>query len=185
MHPDHIADLARSGISVDAAIHYGIHTVTPPKALDKILPPSLKSVETLLAFPYPQIMNGDGKPFTRYKLFPAVDKYKYFQAKGTGVHLYITEKAWKADEVWVTEGEKKALALDLAGFPAVGLGGVWNFETSDWKRLSARKVVYIPDSDAWEKREVKQSIGALRDYLHPKQFKILDLRRIRYGKVGH
>lgn len=56
---------------------------------------------------------------------------KYDQPGDSGSQLYIPRsfdhQAAKKGGIVITEGEKKALALCLAGIPAIGIGGVWNF----------------------------------------------------------
>ncbi|MFH1922221.1 MAG: DUF3854 domain-containing protein, partial [Planctomycetota bacterium] len=55
---------------------------------------------------------------------------KYEQAKGSIPHAYFPAGCLKqlragTGPVYVTEGEKKSLALAQMGFTAIGLGGVW------------------------------------------------------------
>jgi hypothetical protein len=82
---------------------------------------------------------------------------RYAQPANTGVCPYFP-----ALEKWheiakdpkqgliITEGEFKAAAASLAGYPTIGLGGVWNF------RMSAEGIFFLPaleDID-WRQRNV-------------------------------
>jgi hypothetical protein len=48
------------------------------------LSPALEQCESILAFPYPGVEN-----FVRYRLFPPLNKMKYWQPAGSHLHLYI------------------------------------------------------------------------------------------------
>jgi len=39
-------------------------------------------------------------------------------------------------DIFFVEGEKKAAALTLLGFPAIGLGGIWNWKTDGGELIS-------------------------------------------------
>ena len=96
-------------------------------------------------------------------------KFKYTQPKGTGCWVYLPRVEglnWKkilADptiDIFIVEGELKALSLSLAGIPAVGLGGVWNWKLNkellpELRRLAEGRTIYIAfDSDIEDKPEV-------------------------------
>src|SRR5262245_16386826 len=73
--------------------------------------PFLSQCRSLLAIPY---LNNSG--FTRYKLFPALGDMRYYQAPGSGNHLYILpsidEKLHDtATPLLIVEGEKKCACL--------------------------------------------------------------------------
>ena len=136
----------------------------PPAEIES-LSPALKPCESLLAFPYPGI---DG--FCRYRLFPPLDSMKYWQPKGSGVHLYIlpTVRAVLSNpdiEIAITEGEKKAACLTQCGIPTIGIGGVWSWSNGtgdlhpEFDSLSFvdRSVLIVFDSNSWRKE--KEDIG--------------------------
>src|SRR5690606_20977739 len=78
-------------------------------------------------------------------------------------------------EVIITEGELKAAAATEAGFPTIGLGGVWNFRSSKegvWflPELNAinwvqRRAYICFDSDYLSKPNVCLAINSLCDEL--------------------
>jgi hypothetical protein len=167
LHPEHAADLRKSGLS-NATIHAaGIYSASPgdlPRLCGRPVPDGT----TGLVFPYaddfarvklfPPMLNGDGRPM------------KYLQPTGSPVRAYIPSpvRSVLADSrrsLCVTEGEKKALALRQAGWPCIGLGGIWNFRATNTPEgelipdLAAvvwrERVVYlVPDSDAWSNDNV-------------------------------
>ena len=116
----------------------------------------------------------DGNPngFARYRLMGdyvpkgAKKSIKYLQLPNTKPQFYLPPFCnWQviaADPtvaVYFVEGEKKAAALSILGFPAIGLGGVWSwrsresddtsdlisdFNLFDWRN---RKTVIVFDAD--------------------------------------
>lgn len=164
-HPDHLADLARSGLTQETIAALGIHTVRPGD-IPRLVGWDPPGVTSALAFPYP---GEDG--FARLKVFPPFtakdgQTVKYLQRPGTGVHLYITPsaRAVLADPtipLTFTEGEKKAAALHQAGIPAVGLGGLWNWlehglpiAALDRIAWAEREALLDFDSDVWSRPEL-------------------------------
>lgn len=129
LHPDHLADLQRSGLTADTIKAAGIYTVPPdeigPGKNQKGLP---EGVVSALAFPYP----GCGG-FERFKVWwdegRQGKKPKYLQKAGTPNHLYFppTVDLQGDGPLILGEGEKKILALWQAGFQVVGLGGIWGW----------------------------------------------------------
>jgi hypothetical protein len=125
LHPDHLADLRRSGLT-DATIEAaGIYTVTPDD-IDKKLGGLANGVVSALAFPYPGC-----EGFERFKCWYEEDKTgpRYRQPKDSSNHLYLLPGVDLAGDspLILTEGEKKALALWQAVSHVVGIGGVWNW----------------------------------------------------------
>jgi hypothetical protein len=80
-------------------------------------------------------------PFTRLRYAPAnqpAANVKYFQEKGTGVHIFhppAIVKKFQAkehiDTLIITEGEFKAYTGSLAGLDIIGLGGKDSFRDQD------------------------------------------------------
>jgi hypothetical protein len=85
LHPDHLKDLRKSGLSDQTIQEAGIYSV-PPCEIAKKLAFNSPKIGSLLAFPYP------GCEFERYKPFPPLPDRKYHQKANTGTHLYIPEK---------------------------------------------------------------------------------------------
>ena len=168
LHPDHLTDLRRSGLTDETIQAAGVYTI-PPDEIGKKLGGGDDGITSLLAFPYP-----DCNDFERYRCFYEEGKIgpKYRQAKGTPNRLYLlpTVDLQGNSTLLVVEGEKKALALVQAGYQVVGLGGVWNWceKAEGYKRHKEsrpipdidqvnwrRPVIIIFDSDGLENRNVR------------------------------
>ena len=96
---------------------------------------------------------------------------RYSQPKGTQPEVYLPPYMdWSAylagnGTLIITEGEKKAARTTKAGFPTVGLGGVWSFQNAnrnesllpilDGANWAARSVFIIYDSDAADKIQIQ------------------------------
>jgi hypothetical protein len=181
LHPDHLADLQKSGLSDDTITAANIHTV-PPGDIQKILGRGYADqVISLLAFPYSQ--NG----FCRYKLFPPIKgkdghKIKYFQPLNSGVHLYYPPgiEAKVTDPsipISFVEGEKKCLKADQEGIVSIGMGGIWNFREkgdddliSDFDNIPLRDRVVnlIPDGDYHKNKDVERAVLSLAEKIKRK-----------------
>jgi hypothetical protein len=117
----------------------------------------------------------DGKQtgFSRYRLYddyiPEGSKkpIKYLQLPGTKSRFYFPPFCdWRriandpSVDIYIVEGEKKSASLTKLGFPAIGLGGVWNWRTredddtsemiSDFNLINweNRKTIITFDADA-------------------------------------
>jgi hypothetical protein len=153
-HPDHLADLRKSGLADETVALMNVYSVRPAD-ISKVLGWDPKGVNSVLAFPYPNT-----EEFVRYKVFPSYKDekghaVKYLQRKGTGAHLYIlsTIKGILQNPsipLAITEGEKKTAALIQLGAMAVGVGGIWN-----WLDGQAHKPIQELDRIAWVERQVR------------------------------
>ncbi len=125
LHPNHLADLHRSGLTPETIRAAGIYTV-PPDEIGKKLGGLANGVVSALAFPY-----SGCDDFERFKAFREDGKAgpKYLQKAGTANHLYLPPAVDLAgdSQLLVVEGEKKCLALWQANFQVVGIGGIWNW----------------------------------------------------------
>lgn len=83
LHPDHLANLQKSGLSDETIQSAGIYSLRPCD-INKKLGFNDSRIESVMAFPYP---GGDG--FEIYKIFPPRDGLKYVQSKGSPNRLYI------------------------------------------------------------------------------------------------
>jgi hypothetical protein len=126
LHPEHLADLRRSGLTDETIRAAGIYTV-PPDRLERLCRQwgkLAKGVVNAYAIPYP---GHDGHE--RYRVFREEGQYgpKYLQLPGSQNHLYLLPGLDLTGDapLTITEGEKKALALWQADYQVVGLGGIW------------------------------------------------------------
>jgi Protein of unknown function (DUF3631)/Domain of unknown function (DUF3854) len=178
LHPDHLADLHRSGLTAPTIAMMGCRSVRPAD-IDKLLKGGLKGIESALEFPYPSL-TPSSVGFSRYKLWPPLVEadggvMKYFQRKGSGCHLYILEPVKKvlsdpSINLLIVEGEKKSASAVQNGKLALGLGGIWNWLESetgngiqelDLINWVDRHVDVSFDSDVWQKINCHRALYAL------------------------
>lgn len=162
-HPKHRADLSKSGITCKQAVSAGLYSMRPCDIQRFIKLKDLNKLRSVLVFPY--LLEGD---FCRYKLFweDGFNGIRYYQKPNIGVKLYLTSLFVEScrsggSNLYITEGEKKAIKLSMQGYPACAIGGVWNFTGSVLDRLSSlgvRKLFYIPDDDVWRRDDLKKSV---------------------------
>ena len=86
LHPDHLNDLRKSGLSDEMIQVMGVYSVQPAD-ISKMVGWNPEGVRSALAFPYPGV-----EEFCRIKVFPPYEdnkgrKVKYLQRKGSGLHL--------------------------------------------------------------------------------------------------
>lgn len=77
--------------------------------------------------------------------------------------------------LYLVEGEKKAYAMTKAGFPTLGIGGVWNFAAKgkaallpdfpNWIDLAGLEIVIVFDSDRTTNPDVSAAAGVLSSRL--------------------
>lgn len=166
LHPEALADLRRSDLSDETILRCGLYSVRPADL--KACP--IPGVVHALAFPY-HALDGGPLEFQRWKLFyegEPGDKPKYWQPKGSDPLPYLPPSCdWRGlagdptKNLFITEGEKKALAGCQVRLPCIGISGVWNWRVKldsgerlvlpglDQMIWKGRTVEFIPDSDAW------------------------------------
>lgn len=160
IHPYHLTDLRKSGLSNEIIKAAGVYSLAP-RFIDRFFKNGTPAeIESALCFPY------QGGTFARIKIFPAVGKMKYTQPPGTKSRLYVPFPVAEGP-LYVAEGEKKTLAAHQAGLNTVGIGGIWNWLSKgepiddldgvDWER----DVTTIPDSDVWDRPDLLRAIYAL------------------------
>lgn len=134
-------DLARSNLTLADAENEGVFAIDDASAVNPDFAP-----KPALIFPYRRV---DGQPTTyereghtllmcraRYLVRPGEPLpkgRKYDQPAGSGVQIYFPQcldLAALGGVVALVEGEKKAIALNRAGMPCIGLGGVDCFRQS-------------------------------------------------------
>jgi len=164
LHPEHRADLQKSGISDPTSKLQKIRTI-PPHMIDQLLNfPALKVTSAYL-LPFADPQRGGWMDHIRMKVFPVIatetGTIKYLQPKRSGVRIYFPLAVLDAvlhsnEPLYVIEGEKKSLAVAQLGLPAVGLCGIegWHAARSkdlhpdlDDVGLAGRVVKVIPDAD--------------------------------------
>lgn len=154
-----LEDLARSGLDADTVKKLRLKPLTPAATRAAT---GGKYTAPAYAIPYFEL-SGKVNCFSRLRFLEPVYGFaeqkprRYWQAAGSPVRAYfpplVDWSAIAADPkilIYLTEGEKKAAAATAAGFPTVGLGGVWSWTSS------ARSQVLIPDLEAfvWQSRQV-------------------------------
>jgi len=154
LHPEHKADLRKSGLSDEMISKAGIRSV-PPDQINKIM--GWDAPVTMLAFPY---LGADG--FARHKLFPALLRkgetraQKYHQPKGSEMHLYRPPGFDANADIYIVEGEKKTLKGQQEGLNCLGISGLWNWKTKGEEVLikdfnlynfKGKQVYLVPDND--------------------------------------
>lgn len=168
-------DLARSGISKEAAGEAGMHAVEPGQ-YPELLGFTVDGITDGYAIPFKDpvtdapMRKHDGRPYVRVKLRTPMDmgdsKAKYLSPKDGGVHAYIPPAVLQADPsapLVLTEGEKKALSACLNGIPTIGFVGVYGYLDAGTRDLHAdlhhfftagREIVFVIDSDAAVNKDI-------------------------------
>jgi hypothetical protein len=149
LHPEHRADLRKSGLT-DQTI--GLHRVrsVPPSMFGSLLGFDMPSVRSAMVIPFPDPAGGF-MDHIRLKIFPpqrdrAGHSVKYLQPRRSGVRLFypritLEEMLHGHAPLWLVEGEKKSLAVAQLGLPAVGFCGV-----EGWHLTGSRTL--LPDFEA-------------------------------------
>lgn len=168
LSPDHVRELAASGLSVAVATANGIHTEVDATVVGKLL--GRRRTGTLgdcLVFPY-FAPNGDPldyvrlKPANPPKIKGKPAKYLAPNYSANRVYLPVHTRTLPRDPnapLVIVEGEKKAACVDANGFRVLGLSGVWNWqkprpENEEGEKAGEREL--IPDLEAvdWRGRVV-------------------------------
>lgn len=137
MTPDTLEDLRRSGLTEETIKSAGIRDGS-----DDEVAVLLREKFKVSGFVLPYFgLDRKQLKFYRVKVLTSLNGHhppKYLQPKASGNHLYIPPALHAIDPDWVrntdlplfiTEGEKKALAAVQAGLPTVAVGGVFSWRT--------------------------------------------------------
>lgn len=149
MHPTHLADLRKSGLTDATIERLGIYTETDPEKVDRLLQRSAgfaakNQLGPCLVFPYPKAKHVRLKPLYPRSVgeVPVVRNLHGEQEEGEddrksikyespikgGQFVYDAREVYQGtsnyQRVWCTEGEKKAALMNQAGLPTFGLSGV-------------------------------------------------------------
>lgn len=164
LHPDHRADLRKSGLTDTTITLQKIRTIPPPM-IDPILGFDTPKVVSAYLIPFPDPAGG-WMNHIRVKVFPSyIDakgrSVKYLGPPGDGPRVFVpiatlTEVCHGSAPLWICEGAKKSLAVAQLGLPAIGFEGIqgWHRRGSkdllpdfDLIHLKDRVVELVPDGD--------------------------------------
>ncbi len=168
LRPEHREHLQTSGLSDTTIQEAGIASVGPAETRRLGFARGVAGI----AFPYPDteiVVDGEPHPYTRLR----VDRdrirregMKYENPlrgrleQGLTFYPYIPKSVGllrkdSSQPVLITEGEKKALALTQAGFPAIGLPGVHMFADPGSRQAAGSKPLHpMLRRWTWRGREV-------------------------------
>jgi hypothetical protein len=182
LHPDHLADLRKSGLSDDTIAAMLVYSMSPAELMH-FLGNAAPGIESAMAFPYFDAA-GNKNGFTRIKIFPPLKDakghtIKYLQKKNSSPHLYIlpavAELLGEAKiPLYIVEGEKKTAKAVEIGLAAIGIAGVWNWlqhgshqaiDEFESINLWRRQVVIVPDNDTWNDEKKSENIRRAVYYL--------------------
>lgn len=187
LSPRHIEDLRKSGLTEETIGKYDFGSISRDEATSIL---GFKAPSGGWCIGYPNSTFFKFKPDNPYD-----PKVKYLSAKDTAQCLFVTNLAAKVlDDIsqpyYFTEGEKKCMALEQAGYPAIGVSGVWNWisnghvnEKLTQINLAGRGAYIVYDSDKYNNKNVllaETRFGAALVSLGAK-VKIVDLRP-EFGK---
>lgn len=157
-----LADLAKSGLSAEDAKKLRLQFLAPEQTAK--LDASFKKAPATKFTYFGLSGKANGFYRLRYLELRGLDRLakkpmRYTQLPGTTPSVYLPPLGvdWAkvakdpGRKLVITEGEKKAAAATKAGFPTVGLGGVWSFRS---KRAGVGLLPLLKDEFAWEGREV-------------------------------
>jgi hypothetical protein len=165
LHPEHLADLRRSGLTDQTVRLQRIRSV-PPSMIDQLLGYHAPRVRSAYVIPFADPCGG-WLDHVKLKVFGDEDasslrgdhvepakrerwrynggQRKYLGRRAAPPRLFLPlatlDRALRGDEVlYLIEGEKKALAVAQLGLPAVGVESVWG-----WHQKGTREL--LPDFD--------------------------------------
>jgi hypothetical protein len=181
LHPEHLADLRKSGLTDETIALQKIRTI-PPHMIDQLLGFETPKVRHAYLIPFAD-PRGGWMDHVRMKIFPAITTesgtIKYLQPRRSGVRLFFPlatlGRVFVGDAaVWFVEGEKKALAVSQLGFPAVGFAGIEGWHLAGSSTLLAdfaaiplrgRIVELVPDGDVQTNPNVARGVRRFADAL--------------------
>jgi hypothetical protein len=157
----HIEDLRESGLKDETIGKYEFCSVSRDEATETLgfLAPS---AGWIIRYP--------NSSFVKFKPdLPVNQKQKYLAPKGTSQEVFVTNLAEGAHEdisrpYYFTEGEKKCLALEQAGYATIGIPGVWGWKSKGHlaeritqMNLKGRECYIIFDSDKYFNEHVRKA----------------------------
>lgn len=181
MHPEHLADLRKSGLTDETITQQKIRTV-PPAMIDELLDFDTLKVHHSYVIPFPDPRVG-WMDHVRVKVFPSITTQsgaiKYLQPKRSGVRVFFPivalDAVLRSDEpLVIAEGEKKSCALAQRSLPAIGISGVEGWHVAGARDLHPdladvplrhRPVRIIPDGDVRTNPAVHRAVTNLAQAL--------------------
>tara|TARA_B100000315_G_C14448789_1_gene528107 strand:- start:169 stop:789 length:621 start_codon:yes stop_codon:yes gene_type:complete len=188
LHPDHYADLKKSGLSDETIEQAGIRSIAPGQ-INKMIGFSIPDLSSAYQIPY-------GNGFSRIKAFyekgkefyaDGKRKPRYLQKKDSGNRLYFPDKARAvlkdvSISLYLAEGEKKALKACQSGLPCIALSGLWSWKNKNEDKLITdfdlivlknREIFVIPDND-WQEPDRMGERKNLKDAVMELSYRLLD-----------
>jgi hypothetical protein len=180
--PAHLADLRKSGLTGKTIQLHGLRSV-PLAQILPLLGWDSARIQSAYLIPYPSLGEGGWLDHVCLRLVPpletAHDTIKYAQPRRTPPRLYLPRLnrdaiMGAATPLWVTEGQKKALALAQLGFAAVGIQGVEGWHVGGSRELlpefaavplQDRIVEVVPDGDYETNENVNRAVRRFADAL--------------------
>lgn len=175
LFPHHLKQLRESGLTdetIEQAGFYSEANADKIRSLIKCGKVVAKRMGSVLVIPFHDIDGRNGYARIRPDR-PRVSQshtLKYESPKGEPNQVYIppSVRDWLSGsgEILITEGEKKALAASQAGFPTLGLVGVFGWKKKSEAALlptleriewSKRRVLVVFDSDIKDNKNVQQA----------------------------
>ena len=173
--PHHRKQLTESGLTDATIAGAGLYSETNADKIRSIIKcskPVAKKLGPCLVIPYYDIDGRNGYARIRPDIPRVIGsrKLKYESPKGEPNQPYLPESVKQCIdrpvELLITEGEKKTLAANQAGFPTIGLVGVFGWKKKDEASLlptldriewTKRRVIIAFDSDIAENVNVQQA----------------------------
>jgi hypothetical protein len=195
LHPDHLADLKKSALTAETISVQKIRTV-PPHMIRFLLGRSpYKGITSAYVIPFYDPRGHGWMPHIRMKVFPTIvrkkSSIKYLQPRNSTCRIFFPISTVDAvlhstEDLYCTEGEKKALAVSQSGVPTIGIAGVegWHLAGSDKLHpdlddvgLDGRTVHLWPDSDIISNEMVRYAMDRLGLALKARGVKALTIVR--------
>ncbi len=164
LHPEHVADLRKSGLT-DQTIQVQYFRSVPPGMISQLLGFNVPTIASAMLIPFPA-PGGGFMNHIRVRIFPAMKDrnghtIKYLQPKKSAPRLFfplltLDEVLHGDAPLWAVEGEKKALAVAQLGLRAVGFCGIEGWHSVGLRTLlpdfdviplRGRTVELVPDGD--------------------------------------
>jgi hypothetical protein len=167
LQPQHLEDLRKSGLSDETILAARFTSVVNPATISSIL--NWRRPATILGaclkIPF---LGPDGEPSGYARLKPDRPRrakgddriIKYEAPRGKKNRAYFPVPALAAirtagARILVTEGEKKSCAATQAGFPCIGLTGVWSWQKKRKdKEKESRELIEDLARENWQGRPV-------------------------------
>lgn len=160
--------------------------------VDPVFTKTLCEDHAVVIFPYQRIEKSQ-QDICRAKIIPPFEfnngkLLKYIQPKGVPTRPYIINRVWNVRkdttvDLFIVEGEKKALLLNQEGFPAIALPGVYNFRNSSEKDTETIDLSTDLQAFVWNERNVYIAFDS--DFRTNKQVRLamfeLGLRLEKHG----